>query len=162
MNYFHVNSDNYIVFLIMPFVVPLGIRIGFSNTVYRILESKMASNLPKIIKEDNRSTEQTFFVSIVARTYSDEYYFSATTSEGDNCSRKDLSLNEHLDRINISPDLEEYSVYLSIQDDSFAEGNETFYLSLLKHPSSPTFDFPIRSFTASEIIIIDNDGKREA
>ena len=121
-------------------------------------EDGIVFNPPIIIKENNRTSEQTFFLSIVPELSWSPNYFQAITLDKRNLTDIDFLLDS--DDITFFPDVQEVSVNVTIYDDTFAEGNESFHLrvSCVKK-SSAKFDFPIRSFSHTTIIIYDNDGK---
>ena len=145
--------------------VYIALRIGFPKTVFEFSESGNHTDLEVevlLVKENNVESEQTFSIELLLLepAISDIPAIQATNSGmlgGDFAFPNEAgSLILHF-----TPSSQMLRANLTIFDDNIAEGTETFMLHSRSYTNegSPSYYFPIDTFTDTRIIIFDDDSK---
>ncbi len=132
------------------------LRIGFQLTQYDYFEpdtSVQVDNV-KLIKEDNRSSERTFNVSIV---FGDPGAGIRAASSQQNASLPDISDYIGSPDSIFSPSEQEMAVSFTLLPDDLFEGLEGFRITAT--PVFPVYDEPDTTFASTLIRILDNDCK---
>ena len=113
-----------------------------------------------LIKEDNRTTEQTYSVAITVN--SSDMGLQAATLQSVNGISYDYSIGQPgrvFTLINFLPESQNITFPFFLNHDTLPEGTETFKASAVANSGFPTFKTPTNLFANTLISIIDNDGK---
>ena len=142
----------------------LALRIGFMNAIHTMSEVGGYANSVILLKEDDIQTEQSFSVEVSAQFLKANLPALQVTSEEVD---GDYAFTDDRITFLVLPfpsSLQMQFVNITIFDDDLAEGVEAFLLCSRSsvHDGSPSYHFPIDTYTETTIVIEDNDSKLNA
>ena len=147
-----------------------AIRIGFERQSYEVTEPNpddddLISNLVYLIREDNRTSEQTFSVDlIVGDPGGNTKPATIETSDVNNFDYSFTVPDQTKQSVQFPPTVYRIPFVFTVAPDLAVEGTETFRATSAQ--VTPSGDFPVfltpsgvTAFATTLIHILDNDGK---